>query len=266
MGTKDTSASVPSSPARSGRLAGKIALITGGARGQGAAEAALFAAEGAAVVLTDVLVDEGRATAAEIAAKHGEGTASFLEHDVRSEAAWDAVCAAVHEQHGRIDVLVNNAGIFRPGGVMTTTEAEYRHMIDINQIGVFLGMKAVAAGMVERRSGSIINISSIAGLQGSAGFLAYGASKWAVRGMTRAVARELAPFGVRVNSVHPGIIDTPMIGLFDQIGVREAVDQRIPVGREASAEEVAQLVLYLASDESRYSTGSEFVVDGGWMA
>jgi 3alpha(or 20beta)-hydroxysteroid dehydrogenase len=249
-----------------GRLAGKVALITGAARGQGAAEAALFASEGASVVLTDVLTDEGRATAAAIAAKHGPDAAVFLEHDVRSEAAWAAVVAATLERYGRVDVLVNNAGVFRPGGVTTTTEADYRFIIDINQIGVFLGMRAIAPAMVEQRSGSIVNISSIAGLAGSAGFLAYGASKWAVRGMTKSVARELAPLGVRVNSVHPGIIDTAMAGLFDDLGVRHAVDQRIPFGREATPEEVAQLVLYLASDESRYSTGSEFVVDGGWTA
>jgi 3alpha(or 20beta)-hydroxysteroid dehydrogenase len=247
-------------------LAGRVALITGGARGQGAAEAALFATQGAMVVITDVLADEGRATAAAIASAHGPGRALFLEHDVRSESAWAAVVAAVLEEHGRLDVLVNNAGIFRPGGITTTSEADYRLMIDINQVGVFLGMKAVAPAMVQQRSGSIVNISSVAGLQGAAGFLAYSASKWAVRGMTKAVARELAAFGVRVNSVHPGIIDTPMLGLFDDLGVREAVGRRIPVGREATADEVAQLVLYLASDESSYSTGSEFVVDGGWMA
>lgn len=251
---------------RPGRVAGKVAIISGAARGQGAAEAAIFAAEGASVVLTDVLVDVGMAAAAEIDAKHGPGVAVFMEHDVSSEEQWAAVVASTVERFGRVDVLVNNAGIFQPGGLMTTSEADYRRTIDINQIGVFLGMRAVAPVMVGQRSGSIVNISSIAGLQGTPGFIAYGASKWAVRGMTKSAARELAGFGVRVNSVHPGIIDTPMAGLFDDLGVRAAVDQRIPVGREATPEEVASLVLYLASDDSCYSTGSEFVVDGGWMA
>jgi 3alpha(or 20beta)-hydroxysteroid dehydrogenase len=140
--------------------------------------------------------------------------------------------------------------------------------MDINVTGVFLGLKAVAHHMVERKTGSIINISSVAGLAGTPGFLAYGASKWAVRGMTKGVAKELAPFGVRVNSIHPGIIDTPMLRTFEAAGegVREAVRMRIPLGREADPFEVARIALYLASDESSYSTGSEFIVDGGWSA
>ena len=138
----------------------------------------------------------------------------------------------------------------------------------INQTGVFLGMQAAARVMVTQRSGSIVNISSIAGLEGTPGFIGYGATKWAVRGMTKAAAKELAAHGVRVNSVHPGIIETAMLETFDAIapGVRDNVKLRIPMGRTAEAVEVAQLVLYLASDESSYSTGSEFVVDGGWMA
>jgi 3alpha(or 20beta)-hydroxysteroid dehydrogenase len=250
-----------------GRLAGKVAIITGGARGQGAAEAAAFAREGARVVLTDVLTDEGADTAASVTehARFGGG-ARFLRHDVASETDWRGVVADVLSNEARIDVLVNNAGVFRPGGATNTSEADYRFVIDINQIGVFLGMRAVIPTMTDQRSGSIINISSIAGLQAAAGFVAYSASKWAVRGMTRSVAREVAPIGIRVNSVHPGIIDTPMADLFDSLGIRSAVDERIPLGREATPEDVASLVLYLASDESRYSTGSEFVVDGGWTA
>jgi 3alpha(or 20beta)-hydroxysteroid dehydrogenase len=140
--------------------------------------------------------------------------------------------------------------------------------MDINVTGVFLGMKSVAAHMVSRGKGSIVNISSVAGLNGTPGFLAYGASKWAVRGMTKGVAKELAPFGVRVNSIHPGIIDTPMLQTFDAAGegVREAVRTRIPLGYEAEPIHVARLALYLGSDDSAYSTGSEFVVDGGWSA
>ena len=249
--------------AAGGRLEGKVALISGGARGQGAAEAGLFVREGATVVITDVLDTDGQRTAANL----GEGCV-FLHHDVTSEAEWSAVVAAVVERFGRLDVLVNNAGIFPAGGLLATTLADYERVVAINQTGVFLGMQAAARVMMEQRSGSIVNISSIAGLQGTPGFIGYGATKWAVRGMTKSAARELAAYGIRVNSVHPGIIDTPMLQTFDDIGpqVRVALDARIPVGRAAEAVEVGQLVLYLASDESSYSTGSEFVVDGGWMA
>jgi len=152
--------------------------------------------------------------------------------------------------------------------VLDTSLEAYRRTIDINQVGVFLGMASVAPHMTARKTGSIINISSVAGLDGTPGFLAYGASKWAVRGMTRGVAKELAPFGVRVNSIHPGIIDTPMLQTFDEAGegVREMVRTRIPLGFEAEPIHVARLALYLASDDSAYSTGSEFKVDGGWSA
>jgi 3alpha(or 20beta)-hydroxysteroid dehydrogenase len=231
------------------RLAGKVALITGGGRGQGEQEARLFAAEGASVVLTDVLDDEGKQIAADIGA-----SASYHHHDVTSEAEWTSVIEAVLAQHGQLDVLVNNAGVLAIAPLVMTTEADYRRVIDVNQVGVFLGMKAVVPHMVERQAGSIVNISSVAGLMGSPGMIAYGASKWAVRGMTKSVALEVAPFGVRVNSIHPGIIDTPML------------EERVPVGRTAEAIEVARLALYLASDESAYSTGSEFVVDGGMTA
>ena len=247
-------------------MSGKVALVTGGARGMGAAEARLFVGEGAKVLVTDVLDDAGRATAADISA---DGSACrFVHHDVTSEQDWETAVSAAIDAFGRLDVLVNNAGIFERGGVMDTTLEAYRRTIEINQVGVFLGMKSVAPHMTGRGSGSIINISSVAGLSGSPGFLAYGASKWAVRGMTKAAARELAPFGVRVNSIHPGIIDTAMLQTFDAAGpqVREMVRMRIPMGREAEPERVADLALYLASDESSYSTGSEFVVDGGWSA
>jgi 3alpha(or 20beta)-hydroxysteroid dehydrogenase len=244
-----------------GRLDDKVALITGGARGQGEQEARLFAAEGARVVLTDVLDDDGKQTAADIG-----GAATYHHHDVTSEADWASVVDAVLSEHGHLDVLVNNAGIFEFGGVTSTTEAEYRRIIDVNQVGVFLGMRAVIPHMTERKSGSIINISSVAGLMGSPGMIAYGASKWAVRGMTKSAAKEVAAFGVRVNSIHPGIIDTPMLQQFDDAGVMGLVMQQVPNGRRAEAVEVARLALYLASDESAYSTGSEFVVDGGMTA
>jgi 3alpha(or 20beta)-hydroxysteroid dehydrogenase len=249
-----------------GRVAGKVVFITGGARGQGASEAGLFCREGAIVVIGDVLDTDGEATAHALRA---DGFAcTYVHHDVTSEAAWADVVAAIVATHGRLDVLVNNAGIFPRGGLLDTSLADWEKVIAINQTGVFLGMQAAARVMVEQRSGSIINISSVAGLQGTPGFIGYGASKWAVRGMTKSAAKELAPYGVRVNSVHPGIIETAMLHTFDEISpdVRGALNMRIPLGRTAEAVEVAQLVLYLGSDESSYSTGSEFVVDGGWMA
>lgn len=249
-----------------GRLNGKVAVISGGARGMGAAEAALFVSEGARVVITDVRDEEGELTAK---TNSPDGSVCvYMHHDVVNEDDWARVVASTIERFGRVDALVNNAGIFETGTVLNTSLEMYRRTIDINQIGVFLGMKAVAEQMVKQQSGSIINISSIAGLEGAAGFLAYGASKWAVRGMSRGVAKELAPFGVRVNSIHPGIIDTAMLQTFEQVGtgVREAVRTRIPMGREAQATEVAAMALFLASDESSYCNGGEFVVDGGWSA
>ena len=247
-----------------GRLDGKVALITGAARGQGEAEARLFAAEGARVVLGDVLDDEGEVIAKELGER-----AAYLHHDVTSEADWDAIVNATIARFGRVDVLVNNAGVFRLQGITTTSLDEYMRIVTINQVGTFLGMKAVATPMIGQGSGSIVNISSIAGLSGSPGTVAYTASKFAVRGMTKVAAVELAPFGVRVNSVHPGFIDTAMlrddVGLADP-ALRQAARERIPNGRLAAAEDVAKLVLYLASDDSAYSTGSEFVVDGGLTA
>ncbi len=248
------------------RLEGKVALISGGARGMGASEAQLFIEEGARVVITDVLDDVGSETAKRLSPDGS--TCRFMHHDVTSESDWTAVVAGAIETFGHIDILVNNAGIFERGSVLDTTLEAYRKTIDINQVGVFLGMKAVAPHMVQRQKGSIINISSVAGMAGTPGFLAYGASKWAVRGMTKGVAKELAPFGVRVNSIHPGIIDTQMLQTFDALGegVREAIRTRIPLGYEAEPVHVARLALYLASDDSAYSTGSEFIVDGGWLA
>ncbi len=242
-----------------GRLDGKVALITGGARGQGAAECRLFAAEGAAVWLTDVLVDEGEAVAAEVG-----GT--FREHDVSDADRWTAVVAELMDAHGRIDVLINNAGIFRLGGLLDTDRELWDTTIAVNQTGVLFGMQAVAPAMIQRRSGSIVNVSSIAGIQGASIAHAYAASKWAVRGMTRSAARELAPHQVRVNSIHPGIIDTPMLRQYDDIGLPSILEERVPVGHQASADDVAKLALFLASDDSAYSTGSEFVVDGGLTA
>ena len=246
------------------RLEGKVALITGGARGQGAAEGRLFAAEGARVVLTDLLDGEGKAVAREVG-----GT--YHHHDVTQESQWASVVAEVLKQHGRVDILVNNAGIGRMGSLETTNLDDYMTVIMVNQVGVFLGMKAVSEAMKAQRSGSIVNISSIAGMNGfnKRGSIAYAASKWAVRGMTKSAAQELGQYGVRVNSVHPGYIDTPMLRgtsvALDEAAV-ERLTRRVPLHRIAEPEDVGRLVLFLASDESAYCTGAEFVVDGGVTA
>ena len=240
------------------RLAEKVALITGGARGQGADEARLFRAEGAAVFITDVLEAEGRQVAAEIGA-------TFILHDVTSGAGWKAVVDTMLAAHGRIDVLVNNAGVFKIGRMLDCTDEDYDRIMAINQKGVFLGMRAVAPVMCEAKRGSIVNISSLAGLEGTSGAFAYTASKWAVRGMSKAAAQELGRFGVRVNSVHPGFIDTEMMHQ-TQAAVAGKMDKAlrmVPLGRTATAMEVANLVLFLASDESSYCTAGEFTVDGG---
>lgn len=248
------------------RLEGKVALITGGARGMGASEAQLFLDEGAKVVITDILDEVGQETARRLSPDGSR--CIFYRHDVTNESEWDSVVADAIGAFGQIDVLVNNAGIFEQGSILDTSLKNFERTMDINVTGVFLGMKTVAPHMVQRKQGSIINISSVAGLNGTPGFIAYGASKWAVRGMTKGVAKELAPFGVRVNSIHPGIIDTPMLQTFDEAGegVREMVRTRIPLGYEAEPIHVARLALYLGSDDSAYSTGSEFIVDGGWSA
>ncbi|MYE46022.1 MAG: glucose 1-dehydrogenase [Chloroflexi bacterium] len=244
-----------------GRLEGKTALISGGARGQGAAEAALFAEEGANVVLTDVLDEEGERTADIIG-----GT--FLHHDVTSEEEWAAVVARAVELHGGVDVLVNNAAIYSPSTLLETEPDEYRRVIEVNQMGVYLGMRAVAPAMIERGGGSIVNISSGAGMRAGSGGFAYAASKWAVRGMTKSAAARLGRHGIRVNSIHPGLIDTVMLGetRIVQGGNLDRAVERIPLGRIGRPEEVAKLALFLASDESAYSTGSEFILDGGSLA
>ena len=240
------------------RLHGKVALITGGARGQGADEARLFRAEGAEVFITDVLEAQGVKVAAEIGA-------TFMLHDVSSEAGWKTVVDSMLAKHGRIDVLVNNAGVFKLGRMLDTSTDDYDRIIAINQKAVFLGMRAVAPTMCEAKGGSIVNISSVAGLEGTQGAFAYTTSKWAVRGMSKAAAQELGRFGVRVNSVHPGFIDTDMMHQ-TQAAVAGKMDKAlrfVPLGRTADPMEVARLVLFLASDESSYCTNSEFVVDGG---
>jgi len=190
--------------------------------------------------------------------------AHCLHHDVRSEDDWAGVVGGIVEEHGRLDVLVNNAGIFRVKSLLDESLDDWNHMVSINQTGVFLGMRAAGRVMRDQGGGSIINISSIAGMRGAGVAHSYGATKWAVRGMTKSAAQELAPYGVRVNSVHPGIIQTDMLDEFGQ--ALPAVIERIPLGRTAEAVEVGRLVLVLASDESSYCSGHEYLIDGAMTA
>ena len=247
---------------RSGRLAGKVALISGAARGQGAAEARLFAAEGAAVVLGDVLDEQGAALAAEIGER-----AAYVPLDVTREHAWQRAVELALARFGRLDVLVNNAGILRPGPVESLPLADFEAVVRVNQVGCFLGMQAAIPALRAAGGGSIVNISSIAGIRGRAGVIAYAASKWAILGRTKSAALELGRYGIRVNSVHPGAIETPMIdGPEFGPAVRAAHVARLPIARMGEPADVAPLVLFLASDESAYCTGAEFVVDGGATA
>ncbi|MFT7597204.1 MAG: 3alpha(or 20beta)-hydroxysteroid dehydrogenase [Acidimicrobiales bacterium] len=240
-----------------GRVEGKVTLITGAAQGQGEAEARLFAAEGATVVMTDVNAALGEAVAADIGA-------TFLTHDVSSAADWATVMERVVADHGQLDGLVNNAAIFERNRLVDTTEDQLRRMLDINVMSVFFGMQAAAPVMTEAAGGSIVNISSVAGLRGAPGSFAYGASKFAVTGMTKTASYELGAQGIRVNSIHPGFIDTAMLP--DNQKVRDNMTKLVPLGRVAEAEEVARLALFLVSDDSSYTTGSEYVVDGGLSA
>lgn len=238
------------------RFTGKVVLISGGARGQGAAEARLLVAEGARVVLSDVLEAEGRALADALG-----DAACFLRQDVTVEADWTRAVAAA-EAMGGLHGMVNNAGIFRPATLLETDAALFEQHMRVNQLGCFLGMKAVVPAMERAGGGSIVNISSTAGLRGSAGAIAYSGTKWALRGMTKAAAIDLAPRRIRVNSVHPGPIDTEMIKAWSDEQRATRIGQ-IPMGRMGTAEEVARTVLFLLSDDSAYMTGAELAIDGG---
>jgi NAD(P)-dependent dehydrogenase (short-subunit alcohol dehydrogenase family) len=248
------------------RLAGKVALISGAARGMGAAEARLFTREGARVVLGDVLETEGRAVETEIAAAGGQ--AAFLRLDVTSETDWARAVALAIERFGRLDVLVNNAGIGAAGRVEDTTAEAWDRVMSVNAKGVFLGTKAAIPAMRRAGGGSIVNIASQLGLVGmDDSSPQYTASKGAVRLLTKTTALQYAREGIRCNSVHPGPIITPMTeGRRADPVVYQRMLSRIPMGRYGEAEEVAYAVLYLASDESTYVTGSELVIDGGWTA
>jgi len=238
------------------RVAGKTVIVTGGARGMGAAFARRLAAEGASVVITDVLVDEGKAVAAEL----GDNVL-FVPLDVTDESAWAAVVSEAERTFGPVCGLVNNAGIVHVDPIERLAEADYRRVIDVNQVGVFLGMKAVVPSMRRAGGGSIVNISSIGGIIAFSNILGYVASKWAVRGMTKAAAQEFGADGIRVNSVHPGVVATEMTADSDR---SHSMVHDQPLPRAAAPGELANLVLFLISDEASFCTGSEFVADGGY--
>lgn len=235
-----------------GRVAGKVALISGGARNIGGASARMLVAEGAKVVIGDLLDEEGQALADELG-----DAARYVHLDVTQDADWRAAVELTVAEFGKLDVLFNNAGIFNGGMLQRYKQAQWQEMLDVNLTGPFLGMRAATDAMIAAGGGSIINTSSIEGLRGTPWAHGYVASKWGLTGLTKSAATELAPHGIRVNSLHPGRISTP------------ATDQMpadlipIPLGRPGRPEEVAAFVVFLASDESSFTTGSEFVVDGG---
>ncbi|MBN6885201.1 3alpha(or 20beta)-hydroxysteroid dehydrogenase [Cytobacillus horneckiae] len=241
------------------RLEGKVAVITGAAQGMGEAHARRFVEEGAKVVITDLNEDKGLAVANDL----GEN-AIFVKQNVTNEEDWAAVVATAEKKFGHVDILVNNAGITMAKSILQTTVEEYRRIVEINQVSVFLGMKSIIPSMQKAGGGSIINISSMNGIV--AGAVGYTDTKFAVRGMTKAAAMECSNYGIRVNSVHPGVIATPMVVQEDTKAAVEEFSKQIPLKRTAQPEEVTNIVLYLASDESSYSTGSEFIVDGGLTA
>ena len=243
-----------------GRLSGKVAIISGGARGQGAEEARLFASEGAKVIIGDILDSEGIQVESEIVERGGQ--AKFVRLDVSIEDDWSKAVQLAISEYGKLDILVNNAGILLMKGVEDTSSEEWDYLHSINSKGVFLGSKAVISAMRKSGGGSIVNISSIAGLIGSR-FSAYGASKGLVRTLTKSIAVNHGHENIRCNSVHPGIIETDMVS--EIIGSKEGRDlqlNRTPLNVIANSRDVAFGVLYLASDESRYVTGSELVIDG----
>jgi 3alpha(or 20beta)-hydroxysteroid dehydrogenase len=235
--------------------------VTGAARGQGEAEARLCAQEGARVVLGDVLDEEGEAVAKSIG-----DAAVYRSHDVSSEASWQRLVEAARERFGgRIDGLVNNAGIFASSRLLDTPTDQFRRVFEVNLLGSFLGIRAVAPVMREGGGGSIVNVSSVGGLRAVPGCVSYVSSKFGLRGLSRTAAAELGRFGIRVNSLHPGGVDTEMVKLARKAGPDEPY-ATAPLGRIGQPEEMARVVLFLLSDDSSYCTGSEFVADGGILA
>jgi 3alpha(or 20beta)-hydroxysteroid dehydrogenase len=238
-------------------LKGKVALITGGARPQGMGQAAVrrLVQAGAVVFATDILDEEGKAL-------ESQTGATYLHHDVASEAGWIEVVQAIESKHGRLDVLVNNAAIYVAASIADTSTEVFEQIFRVNQLGPFLGMKTVIPLMRRSGGGSIINLSSVTGLRAFPNTVAYGGSKWALRGMTKVAASELAPSKIRVNSIHPGLTNTRMLDL-NTPEVNRAIQEATPLKRMCEPEEVAELILFLASDASSYITGAEIAIDGG---
>ncbi|MFF4231002.1 SDR family NAD(P)-dependent oxidoreductase [Streptomyces sp. NPDC001820] len=251
-----------------GKLDGRVILITGAARGQGEQEARLFAAEGAKVVLADVLDDQGEALAKELCEELGETVAAYVHLDVSREPDWIAAVAAAKEAFGKIDGLVSNAGILRFNELVSTPLDEFQQVVQVNQVGCFLGIRNVAPEIEAAGGGTIVNTASYTALTGMAGVGAYAATKHAVLGLTRVAAVELAAGNIRVNAVCPGAVDTPMSNPdgVDPAAVGELYQKLVPLGRIGRPEEVAKLALFLTSEDSSYITGQPFVIDGGWLA
>src|SRR5699024_7368145 len=241
------------------RLMDKVAIITGGARGMGESHVRRFVEEGAKVVFTDINEEVGEKLASELG-----DNALFVKHDVTDEAGWQEVIEKAEAAFGPVNVLVNNAGISMSKSIFDMSVEDYKKIIDINQVSVFLGIKAVLPSMQKAEGGSIVNISSMNGIVGGA--VGYTDSKFAVRGMTKAAALQVGHLGIRVNSVHPGVIETPMVTEGDAVEQIEEFAKQIPMRRMAQSEEVTNMVLFLASSESSYSTGAEFIIDGGLTA
>ncbi|CAM5634800.1 SDR family NAD(P)-dependent oxidoreductase [Streptomyces narbonensis] len=251
-----------------GKLNGRVVLVTGAARGQGEQEARLFAAEGARVVLADVLDDAGEALAKELTEGLGEGRAVYVHLDVTREEDWTAAVALAKERFGKIDGLVNNAGILRFNELLSTPLEEFQAIVSVNQTGCFLGIRTVAPEIAAAGGGTIVNTASYTGLTGMAGVGAYAASKHAVLGLTRVAALELAARNIRVNAVCPGAIDTPMSNPegVDPASTAGLYRKLVPLGRIGRPDEVAALALFLTGEDSAYITGQPFVIDGGWLA
>lgn len=243
------------------RLKNKVAIITGGARGMGASHVKTFVEEGAKVVFTDLEKEDGQKLADEL----GEN-ALFIEQDVTDAKAWDQVIAKAEETFGPVNILVNNAGVSVTKPIAEWTEEEFQQVVDVNQLSVFLGTKKIYDSMSKTDHGSIINISSIAGIRGGVGQMAYSASKFAVTGMTKAAAAEYGKDNIRVNSVHPGAIRSAMTEQEDNKDVVQQLIEDTPLNRIADPEEVSKLVLFLASDDASFLSGAEFVIDGGATA
>ncbi len=241
------------------KLLDKVAIVTGGARGMGESHVRRFVEEGAKVVFTDINEEVGEKLAAELG-----DNALFVKHDVTDEAGWQEVVEKTEAAFGPVNVLVNNAGISMSKSIADMSVEEYKKIIDINQVSVFIGIKAVLPSMQKAEGGSIVNISSMNGIVGGA--VGYTDSKFAVRGLTKAAALQVGHLGIRVNSVHPGVIETPMVTEGDAVEQIKEFAKHIPMRRMAQSEEVTNMVLFLASEDSSYSTGSEFIIDGGLTA